>query len=84
MTMMVEIRLVSLKYLKKLCIDISMQNLHAKTHVSQEFSHNKSSLLKNINKLFYCHLKMSFRCYLYESRDKIKNETGRFPSSLYM
>ena len=53
MTMIVEIRLVRLKYLKKLCIDISMQNLHAKTHLSQEFTHNKSSLLKNINRTFF-------------------------------
>ena len=38
-----------------------MKNLHAQRPLSREFRRNKSSLLKNVNRAFYCHLKMPFR-----------------------
>ena len=57
-------------YLWKTCMQ--------KRPVSREFRRNKSSLLKNVNRVFYFHLKMSFRGCLYESQDKIKNKMGRF------
>ena len=79
MNMMIEIRLARLKYLKMLCIEYIIQKLACKNA-----GRNKSLLLKNVNKVFYFRLKMSFRGCLYESRDKMKNETGRFSSSLYM
>ena len=64
-------------YLSKTC-------KQKRRELGREFRHNKSSLLKNVNRVFYFHLKMSFRDCLHESPDKIKIEKGRFSSCLYM
>ena len=76
MTMMAEIRLVRFNF----CQEIKHQTYIWKTWMqkrpsSREFRRSKSSLLKNVNKIFYFPLKMSFRGCLYESRDKIKIDT---------
>ena len=47
-----------------------------KPPLRREFRRNKSLLLKNVNRVFYFPLKMSFRSCLYESRDKIKRQGG--------
>ena len=69
-------KVVHQTYLCKTCMQ--------KRSLSREFRRNKSSLLKNVNRAFYFHVNMSFRGCLHESQDKIKIETGRFSSCLYM
>ena len=55
--------------------------MHAKI---REFRRNKSSLLKNVNRVFYFHLKMSFRGCLYESRGNKNRDGAIFILPLYV